>query len=106
MNTPPLPQPQLDCTPINFEQYLEYTPEKLELWDGFYGYGGQDLTGFYLGILANMGLLKAVRHVPISKWLEAIQEVALQNSKLDDAMRDRLNRGIADLMAVAEILDE
>ena len=53
-----------------------------------------------------MGLLKAVRHVPISKWLEAIQEVALQNPKLDDAMRDRLNRGIADLMAVAEHLDK
>jgi len=106
MNTPPLPQPQPDRTPINFEQYLEYTPEKLELWDGFYGYGGQDLTGFYLAVLTNMGLREAVRHVPISKWLETIQEVALQNPKLDDALRDRLNRGITDLMAVADYLEE
>ena len=105
MPKPPLPQPQLDRTPITSDQYFEYTPEKLELWSGFYGYGGQDLTGFYLGILANMGLREAVRHVPISKWLEAIQAVALQNPKLDEAMRDRLNRGLADLQAVAEYLE-
>ena len=105
MTQPPLPQPQLDRTPITFEQYEAYTPEKLELWDGFYEYGGQDFTGFYLGILANMGLREAVRHVPMSKWLEAIQAVALQNPKLDEAMRDRLNRGLADLQAVAEYLE-
>jgi hypothetical protein len=35
MSTPPLPQPQLDRTQINFEQYFEYTPEKPELWGGF-----------------------------------------------------------------------
>ena len=106
MTQPPLPQPQLDRIPITFDQYLEYTPEKLELWSGFYGYGGQDLTGFYLAVLTNMGLREAVRHVPISKWLETIQEVALQNPKLDDALRDRLNRGITDLMAVADYLEE
>jgi len=106
MTQPPLPQPQLDRTPITSDQYFEYTPEKLELWSGFYGYGGQDLTGFYLGILANMVLREAVRHVPISKWLEAIQEVALQNPKLNEAMCDRLNRGLADLQAVADYLEE
>ena len=42
----------------------------------------------------------------IAKWLEAIQDVALQNPKLDDEMRDRLNRGIADLKAVVVRLDE
>ncbi len=102
----PLPQPQSDRTPITFDQYLEYTPQKLELWDGFYNYGGQDMTGFHLAILTNMGLRAAVSHVPIAKWLAAIQEVALQNPKLDDAMRDRLNRGIADLMAVADCLED
>jgi hypothetical protein len=39
MTQPPLPQPQSDRTPITFEQYEAYTPEKLELWDGFYDYG-------------------------------------------------------------------
>jgi len=105
MPQPPLPQPQPDRTPITFDQYLEYTPEKLELWDGFYNYGGQDMTGFHLAILTNMGLRAAVSRVPISKWLAAIQEVALQNPKLDDALRDRLNRAIAELMAVAKCLE-
>ncbi len=38
-----------------------------------------------------MGLREAVSHVPMSKCLATIQEVASQNSKLDDAIRDRPN---------------
>ena len=105
MTQPPFPQPQLDRTPINFEQYDEYTPQRLELWDGFYNYGGQDMTGFHLAVLTNMGLRAAVSHVPMSQWLAAIQEVASQNLKLDDALRDRLVRGIAELNAIAECLE-
>ena len=97
MNKLPFPEPQSDPSPITFDQYLEYTPEKLELWDGFYNYGGQDMTGFHLAVLTNIGLHSAVSHVPITKWLAAIQEVALQNPKLDDALRDRLVRVIAEL---------
>ena len=104
MTLPPLPKPQLDRTPITFEQYDEFTPQKLELWDGFYNYGGQDMTGFHLAVLTNMGLRTAVSHVPITQWLAAIQEVALQNPKLDDALRDRLVRGIAELNLIAEWL--
>ena len=106
MTQPPLPQPQCDRTPITLDQYLEYTPEKLELMDGFYDYGyPDDFKGFYLAILTNMGLRAAVSHVPISQWLAAIQEVALQNPKLDDALRDRLVQGIAELNAIAECLE-
>ncbi len=105
MITPPLPQPQLDRAPITLDQYHEYTPEKLELLSGFYGYSGQEIKGFHLAMLTNMGLRKAVSHLPMSKWLNAIQDVALQNSKLDDAMRDRLNRDISDLMSVFEYLE-
>ncbi|MCA6508727.1 MAG: hypothetical protein IM533_04285 [Pseudanabaena sp. M007S1SP1A06QC] len=105
MTQPPLPQPQSDRNPITFDQYEAYTPQRLELWDGFYNYGGQDMTSFHLAILTNMGLRAAVSHVPIAKWLAAIQEVALQNPKLDDALRDRLLRAIAELMAVAKYLD-
>jgi hypothetical protein len=105
MTQPPLPQPQSDRTPITFEQYEAYTPEKLELWDG-YDYGDpEDFKGFYLAILTNMGLRAAVSHVPIAQWLAAIQEVALQNPKLDDALRDRLVRAIAELNAIAECLE-
>jgi hypothetical protein len=59
-----------------------------------------------------MGLREAVRNVPLSLWLEAIQEMALQNSKLNfdtetgEAMLNRLNRGLEDLKAVAEYLEE
>ena len=42
----------------------------------------------------------------IAQWLAAIQEVALQNPKLDDALRDRLVRGIAELNAIAECLED
>jgi hypothetical protein len=105
MTPPPSPQPQSDRAPITFEQYDEFTPQKLELWDGFYNYGGQDMTGFYLAILTNMGLRTAVSHVPIAQWLAAIQEVALQNPKLDDALRDRLVRAIAELNEIVECLD-
>ena len=106
MPNPPLPQLQLDRTPITLDQYLEYTPEKLELMHGFYDYGyPEDFKGFYLAILTNMGLRSAVSHVPIAQWLAAIQEVTLQNPKLDDALRDRLVRGIAELNAIAECLE-
>jgi hypothetical protein len=107
MTQSPLPQPQSDRTPITLDQYLEYTPEKLELMDGFYDYGDpEDFKGFYLAILTNMGLRAAVSHVPITQWLAAIQEVALQNPKLDNALRDRLVKGIAELNAIAECLEE
>ncbi len=111
MTQPPLPQPQLEPTGLTFEQYDAYTLEKLELWDGFYNYGGQDLRGFHLAVLTNMGLREAVRNVPLSLWLDAIQEVALQNPKLnvetetDKAMLDRLSRGLEDLKAVAAYLE-
>jgi hypothetical protein len=39
---PPLPEPQLHPAGITFDQYVEFTPEKLELSDGYLGYGGQN----------------------------------------------------------------
>ncbi len=102
---PSLPQPQSDRTPITLEQYEAYSPDKLEFINGYYGFAYQDMTGFYLAVLTNMGLRAAVSHVPIAQWLAAIQEVALQNPKLDDALRDRLVRAIAELNVVAECLE-
>jgi hypothetical protein len=106
MDKTPLPQPQLEPTGITIDQYCDYTPEKLELSRGFYNYGGQDMTGFYLAVLSNMGLRAAVSHVPTSKWLAAIQEVALQNPKLNDALLDQLNRSLEDLQEVIDYLEE
>jgi hypothetical protein len=104
MTQTPFPEPQPDRTPITLAQYHEYTPEKLEFINGYYGFAYQDMTGFHLAILTNMGLREAVSHVPIAKWLAAFQEVAFQNPKLNDALRDRLVKGIAELNEIAEYL--
>ena len=112
MTQPPLPQPQLDRQPITLDQYLAYTPEKLELWDGFYETRQEDCTGFYLAVLTNMGVREAVRRVPISLWLQAIEELALQNPKLNfddevgEAMMNRFNRGMDALQGVVRYLEE
>ena len=112
MTQPLLPQPQLDPTGITFEQYEAFTLQKLELWNGFYSYGGQDLKGFHLAVLTNMGLTEAVRNIPFSLWLEAIEAVVSQNPKLNfdtetsEAMLNRFNRALEDLKVVAEYLEE
>jgi hypothetical protein len=107
MNQPPLPQPELSPAPITSEQYEAYTPEKLELWDGFYNYAGEDFTGFYLAVLRNMGLREAVRNVPIELWLEAIRERLTNDlaarGHTDEATSERLNRAIEDLRAIADV---
>ncbi len=110
---PPLPQPQLKPTGIAFDQYEEFTPEKLELADGYYGYGGQDQTGFQLAVLTNMGLLKAIRHTEAVLWIEALDydlrkklETVNASPEVAEAMLNRLNRAMEDLTVVAEFLEE
>ncbi|MCC5604175.1 hypothetical protein [Nostoc favosum] len=46
-NKPELPQPRIEPASITFDQYVEFTPEKLELSDGYLGYSGQDQVGFH-----------------------------------------------------------
>ena len=112
MTQPLLPQPQLKPTGITSEQDEAFTLQRLELWNGFYNYGGQDVKGFHLAVLTNMGLREAIRNVPLSLWLEAIEEVVLQNPKLNfdtatgEAMLNRFNRGLEELKAVAGCLEE
>jgi hypothetical protein len=112
MTETPLPQPQLEPTGITSAQYEAYTLQKLELWNGFYNYGGQDLKGFHLAVLTNMGLTDAIRNVPFALWLEAIEAVISHNPKLNfdtekgEAMLNRLSRALEDLKVVAEYLEE
>jgi hypothetical protein len=110
---PSLPQPQLEKAGITFEQYLEFTPEKLELSNGYLGYGGQDQLGFHLAVLTNMGLLSAIRHTGLSLWLEALdrrvqEKLATVNAdpEVAQAVLNRFDRAMADLTAVVEYLEE
>ena len=110
---PLLPQPELERAGITFEQYEEFTPEKLELWDGYLGYGGQNQLGFHLAVLRNMGLLTAIRHTELSLWIEALNSHIREKLQIVDAppevievMLDRLNQAVSDLTAVAEYLEE
>ncbi|RCJ41952.1 hypothetical protein A6769_38505 [Nostoc punctiforme NIES-2108] len=109
---PPLPQPELERAGITFEQYEEFTPEKLELWDGYLRYGGQNQLGFHLVVLRNMGLLTAVSHTQLSLWIEALDrhireklETISAQPEVAEAMLNRLNRAMSDLAAVTEYLE-
>ena len=110
---PPLPQPQLKPSGITFNQYAEFTPEKLELRDGYYGYGGLDQTGLQLAVLTNMGLLKAVDYTGVLLWIEALEhdlrkklETVDAQPEIVEAMLNRFNQAIKDLTVVAEFLNE
>ena len=113
MTQPPLPQPQLEPSGITFDQYAEFTPQKLELSNGYMGYGGQDNLGFHLSVLTNMGLLKAAQHTNLALWIEALDCVIrekLQNingePEIVEAMLNRFNQAMLDLEAVIEYLAE
>ena len=113
MTQPPLPQPQLEPSGITFDQYAEFTPQKLELSNGYMGYGGQDNLGFHLSLLTNMGLLTAVRNTNLSLWIEALDHVVrekLQNvngePEVAKAMLNRFNQAMAELEAVINYLEE
>lgn len=110
---PPLPQPQLNPQGITFDQYAEFTPQKLELRNGYLGYGGQEQTGFQLAVLTNMGLLAALQHTGVSLWVDALnhhlrQTLAAVNAEPDvaEAMINRLDRAIEDIEAIAESLED
>ncbi|MBO1072931.1 MAG: hypothetical protein HEQ13_27930 [Dolichospermum sp. DEX189] len=113
MIQPSLPQPQLEPKGITFEQYIEFTPQKLELSNGYMGYGGQDNLGFHLSVLTNMGLLKAAQHTNLALWIEALdcvfrEKLAKVNAEPEvaEAMLNRFNQAMLDLEAVIDYLGE
>lgn len=75
-DAPDLPVPRWWPAPITIEQYLAFTPEKLELIDG-YLIGGPETPEARLHLLAlllsNCGLEAAVRLAPPDDWREALE---------------------------------
>ncbi|BAZ83666.1 MAG: hypothetical protein VKL60_17025 [Sphaerospermopsis sp.] len=113
MTQPPLPQPKLEPTGITFDQYVEFTPQKLELSNGYMGYGGQNQLGFHLAVLTNMGLLKAAQHTNLALWVEALDFVVREKlAKVDappevaEAMLNRFNQAMLDLETVIDYLEQ
>jgi hypothetical protein len=72
------PVPSLEARPITLEQYEAFTPEKLELWQGYLisppDYP-EERRSLLLLLLVNEGLLEAVRLAPPDQWRAALRQV-------------------------------
>jgi hypothetical protein len=72
---PPLPVPDLEPRPITLDEYMELTPEKLELLSG-YLIDEPDTPDPRLRLLSalmvNTGLVELVKMAPRERWLEAL----------------------------------
>lgn len=72
----PRPVPDVTPRPINFEQYEAFTPEKLELIEGYLIDGPdyhEERLDLLMLLLVNEGLEEAVRLAPAGRWQEAIR---------------------------------
>jgi len=72
----PRPTPDLEPRPITIDEYYSFTPEKIELIDGYLLYGPEDHEGrrnLLQLLLTNEGLLEAVRLTPAELWQEALR---------------------------------
>jgi len=70
--------PGLQPQPINWEHYLHWTPEKIELIEGFLIDGPDEHTTrekLFLALLINLGLERAVRFAPREQWEKALQKI-------------------------------
>lgn len=78
MTPTPRPVPDLEPRSISMDEYYAFTPEKLELLDG-YLIGGPDdhdeRRDLLLLLLVNEGLHAAVRLAPAQLWQEALRNV-------------------------------
>lgn len=75
---PPRPVPDIEHRPINLEQYEAFTPEKVELIEGYLIDGPdyhQERLDLLMLLLVNEGLAEAVRLAPEERWRAAIRRV-------------------------------
>ncbi|MCX6022625.1 MAG: hypothetical protein NTZ05_13020 [Chloroflexi bacterium] len=72
------PIPDLTPRTINIQQYYAWTPEKLELLDGYLIHGPDWSEGrrdLLMLLLVNEGLVEAVRLAPPELWRAALRQV-------------------------------
>lgn len=73
-----LPPANLEPRPITLDEYHANTPEKFEVWEGYLFEGPEypEMRRRLLALLlANVGLLDAVRLAPEARWREALRRV-------------------------------
>jgi hypothetical protein len=76
MSQIPRPVPDLGPKPISMDEYYAFTPEKIELLEGFLLYGPEDHEGrrdLLQLLLKNEGLQESVRLAPLELWQEALR---------------------------------
>jgi len=72
------PIPDLEARPITMQEYHEYAPEKFELLGGYLFLPGEypePRVKLLRLLLANVGLLEAVRLAPEQQWRTALERV-------------------------------
>lgn len=76
MQPVPRPVPGLEPRPITMDEYESFTPEKLELWEGYLIHAPdwhEARRDLLLLLLVNEGLREAVRLAPAELWREALR---------------------------------
>ena len=71
----PLPVPDLDPQALTADQYFAFTPEKLELIQGYLidaRESPEQRMQLLALLLLNVGLVEAVKLAPRTRWLEAL----------------------------------
>lgn len=72
------PVPDLARRRINIHEYHAFTPEKLELIEGYLVHGPDypdERRDLLMLLLVNQGLIEAVRLAPAERWREALRQV-------------------------------
>lgn len=70
-----LPLPGLEPGPITLDEYMDFTPEKLELWSGYLidpPDWPEQRRNLLALLLVNCGLVEAVGLAPRTLWMEAL----------------------------------
>lgn len=71
-----LPLPGLEPRPITLDEYHAFTPEKLELLSGYLiapPDWPEERRRLLALLLANMGLVEAVKLAPEARWRQALE---------------------------------
>lgn len=73
-NTNP-PEPGLEGRPLTFDEYREFTPEKLELLSGYLiapPDQPEERRRLLMLLLVNLGLVETLKLGPEARWREAL----------------------------------